>query len=541
MKNRLFIKIVSLLTALAMLIAVGGFSAYAKTEQPVTEETATVAAEEESTAEEETTKKKASKTTTESTTESTTKKKSKKEKTTAPAEEDSTEETTEETTEEQVIEETTIDPTLTKEELQQLLESQRTELEQKLADSEAQLEEYSEEAKLTQDYIDALDEKIGYINEELNVLDREVAEAQTKLSELDKQIEELEQAINALQVMYDEAVAEYNALQEHFMKTFEAYCLRLRAMYISGTTSVLVALIMSNDISQFLNRFEMVKAVAKSDTELLKQVKAEMAELTNQQDGINAQKAELEKSKGELAAVRAEQKKQQEAVNAKKEEIARKKVTLAEDRAESDRLFAEYAKKAQIYTEFRNEDDELIQQVEDEITALLSGLKAPEEITTAVIKDQNEEDVTGDFEGESELFAGSNAALSLSYPVPGHTGVSQVFGHYRNGRAHTGIDFPCPTGSKVCAAQKGIVITVKRLTYSYGYYVMIYHGTDAKGRKVVTLYAHNSSILVSEGDTVAKGETIAKSGSTGNSTGPHCHFELILDGTKVNPKNYLGS
>ncbi|MBR6392557.1 MAG: M23 family metallopeptidase, partial [Eubacterium sp.] len=106
---------------------------------------------------------------------------------------------------------------------------------------------------------------------------------------------------------------------------------------------------------------------------------------------------------------------------------------------------------------------------------------------------------------------------------------------------HTGTDFPCPVGSKVVAAQKGIVITVKRLNYSYGYYVMVYHGTDAKGRKIVTLYAHNSSILVSVGQSVKKGQQIAKSGSTGNSTGPHCHFEVIIDGAKVNPKNYLGN
>ena len=68
---------------------------------------------------------------------------------------------------------------------------------------------------------------------------------------------------------------------------------------------------------------------------------------------------------------------------------------------------------------------------------------------------------------------------------------------------------------------------------------MIYHGTDAQGRSVVTLYAHNSSILVSVGQSVSRGEVIAKSGSTGNSTGPHSHFEIRFDGTRVNPTNYL--
>lgn len=68
---------------------------------------------------------------------------------------------------------------------------------------------------------------------------------------------------------------------------------------------------------------------------------------------------------------------------------------------------------------------------------------------------------------------------------------------------------------------------------------MIYHGTDAKGRKIVTLYAHNSTRLVSVGQTVKKGQVIAYAGSTGNSTGPHCHFEIRMDGTPVNPAYYL--
>lgn len=127
----------------------------------------------------------------------------------------------------------------------------------------------------------------------------------------------------------------------------------------------------------------------------------------------------------------------------------------------------------------------------------------------------------------------------MVYPVPGHKSISAGYPNYSSGKYHGGIDFPCPTGSKVVAAQKGIVITVKRLDYSYGYYVMIYHGTDAKGRSVVTLYGHNSSILVSTGQSVEKGEQIAKSGSTGNSTGPHCHFEIRFDGVRANPKNYL--
>ncbi|MCR5207144.1 MAG: peptidoglycan DD-metalloendopeptidase family protein [Eubacterium sp.] len=444
------------------------------------------------------------------------------------------------TIDEKTTQETTENNEKAKKRAQKTLEQQKKELKKMLEENSKKLEQFSKSADDTEAYINALDERIGFINEELNVLDKEIAQSQKKVDELNKQIEPLEKELKNLQKQFDKEKKEYDKLQNSFNNTYDAYCLRMRALYISGNASIIAALLTSEDISQFFSRLEMIKAVAKSDTALLKEVNSKMDEIVNRQDGLNQRKAKLTTAQGKLNTKRNQLKGEQDKIISNQKEIAAKKIQLADDRAESDRLFAEYAKQAMIYTEFRNEDEEIIKQVNSEIDALLSGLKDPSEVTTAANPEHNADDVTGDYEGDGDLFAGSNAALSLCYPVPGHTGVSCPFGHYSNGRPHTGTDFPCPVGSKVVAAQKGIVITVKRLNYSYGYYVMVYHGTDAKGRKIVTLYAHNSSILVSVGQTVKKGQQIAKSGSTGNSTGPHCHFEVIIDGSKVNPKNYLG-
>ena len=436
-------------------------------------------------------------------------------------------------------EEETSESKVSKEEAQKTLEDQREDLEKKLAESEKLLASFAEDAKTTAQYIDALDEKIGYINEELNVLDKQVSQAKAKVKELNVQIEPLEKQLAVLEEKYEKAKEEFDELNDEFDATYNAYCLRLRAMYISGGTSVLAALLTSKDLSQFINRYEMIRAVSRADAKLLRKVNAKMEEIITRQDGLNAKKAEVLKARGELASKREECEKQKQSIESKQQEIATKKIALSENRAQSDKLFAEYTAKTQMYTEFRNEDEELVKSVDDEIYALLNGLKAPDEVTTAADAEHNPDDYEGGDSDENALYSGSNAVLNLTYPAPGHYAVSQEYGHYRNGRPHTGIDFPYPTGSKVVAAQKGIVIKVKRLNYSYGYYVMIYHGTDAKGRKIVTLYAHNSSILVSVGQTVKKGQQIAKGGSTGNSTGPHCHFEMIIDGAKVNPKNYL--
>jgi murein DD-endopeptidase MepM/ murein hydrolase activator NlpD len=121
----------------------------------------------------------------------------------------------------------------------------------------------------------------------------------------------------------------------------------------------------------------------------------------------------------------------------------------------------------------------------------------------------------------------------LNYPTDSRS-ISAGFPNYSSGSYHGGIDFPVSTGSNVYAAASGTVILVKYLNYSYGYHVMIDHGDGLS-----TLYAHNSQILVSVGDTVSAGQVIALSGSTGNSTGPHCHFEVRVNGSQVNPLNYL--
>ncbi len=441
--------------------------------------------------------------------------------------------------EESAEEETTQSKEAQKNKAKKSLKEQRADLQKNIEKNQKLLEKYEGSAKATQEYIDALDEKIGYLNEELNLLDAEVAEAEKKVQELDEQIEPLEKELEKLRKTYEKSKKKYDKLSKSFVATYNAYCLRLKAMYISGQSSVLGALLSSKDLSQFLNRFEMIRSVAKSDTALLRDVNEKMEKLLDEQTGLEAQKAQAEQAQSVLNAKKLELKKEQDSITEKQKEIAEKKIAIADDRAESDRLFAQYSENAKLYTEFRNEDEELLKKVDKEINDLLSGLKDPAEVTTASVSEHSKS-ASDSTSTEGELFSRSNGALNLSYPVPSHHGVSQAFGHYRNGRAHTGIDYPCPTGSKVVAAQKGIVIKVERLNYSYGYYVMIYHGTDAQGRKVVTLYAHNSSLLVSVGQSVRKGQQIAKSGSTGNSTGPHCHFELILGGSKVNPKNYLG-
>lgn len=428
--------------------------------------------------------------------------------------------------------------TITKEEAQKTLEDQQAELQKNLEEAEKKLAQLEKNSKGTAEYIDTLDQKIGYINEQLTILEEQNTAIQADIDELMPAIEKNEQELDELSKELDKTKKELEQLEEKFQSVYDAYCIRLRVMYISGEFNILTALMTCKDISSLLTRYEMIRSVSKSDAELMQEVQEQTEQIISKKDGLDEQAAKYESTKATLDSQKESLQTKQKTIENNSEQIAAKKAILATDRAESDRMLAELTAKNKQYTEFRNEDSELIEAVENEIQALISGLKSPEEVTTAVASGNHESSTP--IITDSDVYSKSNAVLNMTYPIPGHTSISAGYPNYSSGQYHGGIDFPCPTGSKVVAAQKGIVITVKRFDYSYGYYVMIYHGTDAKGRSVVTLYAHNSSILVSVGDTVKKGQQIAKSGSTGNSTGPHCHFELRFDGTRVNPKNYLG-
>lgn len=140
------------------------------------------------------------------------------------------------------------------------------------------------------------------------------------------------------------------------------------------------------------------------------------------------------------------------------------------------------------------------------------------------------EGIVGGVVGSGEPIYGSGDFI---YPTASKT-ISAGYPNYSNGYYHGGVDFPVSVGTNVFAVADGVVTTVRKLDKSYGYYIIIDHGNG-----VSTLYAHNSELLVSEGQPVKQGDIIALSGNTGNSTGPHCHFEVRINGNRVNPLNYF--
>lgn len=123
---------------------------------------------------------------------------------------------------------------------------------------------------------------------------------------------------------------------------------------------------------------------------------------------------------------------------------------------------------------------------------------------------------------------------SAGFICPMNKGTFVVTSYWGDGRGHKGLDLGAKTGVAIFAAKAGKV-TFAGYDGNYGYSVVIDHGNGFQTR-----YAHASALCVRKGDTVAQGQQVAKVGNTGRSTGPHLHFEIIKNGTKVNPRTYIG-
>ena len=397
------------------------------------------------------------------------------------------------------------------------LQAQKKEYQQKIAAADSRLADLQDEKDRAQEYCDLLEQKITYLQGELSLCEEEVENAKNDINAIHTRIINNENSVKSLAKRSESAKIQIDALYETLDSVYGEWCTRVRAAYVSGTYSPLSLLLTADGPAAFLTRLEMLAAVHQHDAAILQTVSSSIEKITALQTQLEEDAAALQAANAQCRADEAALKQKRSDYLSLEEELAAKKAVYDEEKAESDLALKKLSEKTKMYSEYRSESAEELERIEQEIQAQIG---------------QAEDQYKGQKPSGRDV-------LDLIYPVPGHTTISAGFPNYSSGKYHGGIDFPCDTGTDVVAAQAGTVITAKTLDYSYGYYIMLYHGEDEKGRSVVTLYGHNSKLLVKEGQTVAQGEVIAKSGSTGNSTGPHCHFEVRIDKERVDPLDYL--
>ncbi|MCH5317137.1 MAG: peptidoglycan DD-metalloendopeptidase family protein [Eubacterium sp.] len=443
-------------------------------------------------------------------------------------------------------------------------EEEKAVIEQRIKEANNKLAELEEESAGTMEYLDALNEKIKYLEQEAELVVKEVAEYRKQVDALQLECEDNEKAIRATQAEIEALNIKLEEANIAFDENYNAYCQRLRAIYISGESNVYTFLLSSSNLSQFLTRYEMLRRVAKRDSELLDSIKAELEAIGNTVDELAVKDEALTAQRTELLMAKETLENNIAQLAAKQSELEMKKTNLSAERASANLLLKKLSDEKGYYTEYLEDNREMLDELDRLIEeaarkyaeSLTTTTKPTTEPTTAHSEspddpydDPTEEHSDGAFDetsGSTEE-AGSSRYIRLTYPVPSQTRITCGITGYSG---HSGADFACPTGSRVVAAESGTVIVSADLTYadgsyrSYGRYIVIMHDkTTSSGDPVFTLYAHNSSRLVSEGQHVEKGQQIAYSGSTGNSTGPHCHFEVRTPSAKYadckDPADYL--
>lgn len=358
-----------------------------------------------------------------------------------------------------------------------------------------QQEEMERQKKEKEGEIQGLQVQVKDVQGEIAKLDAQIDVASVKLTEVEDVVAQLEVDIAHNQEKLEGAKSSLDENQDTLEK-------RLRIMYMSGDSSNLEILLGADNIEDMLMRYDMLEMVAKQDKDLI--------------SFTNKQIVTIEETEAELSRQHAEE-------EIKRKELSRQKQNLVTANDQKVSFMAQLQKdKAAAEAQY----DGFVQESLNIQGKIVAKEKELEERRKA--------------EAAKRKAAGRAASGSgqLSWPVSGYNSISSYYGYrihpiFNTKKYHAGIDIPAPTGTAIKAASDGIVIS-SGWQGGYGKAVVVSHGNG-----LVTLYGHNSTLKVSEGDYVSKGDTIALCGSTGYSTGPHCHFEVRVNGATVDPLGYL--
>ena len=383
------------------------------------------------------------------------------------------------------------------------------------------VEQQKEEAQQAQEEANANAEKyqkkVDKLTAAVNELDKQATDISTQIVEKKQQAEDLQNEIDETQTKLAEAqVSEDNQ--------YEAMKKRIQYLYEEGDVAYIDALMSSASFEDSLNKSEYVDQLSTYDQKQLNKLVKTKNDIAEYQQTLKDDLADVEKVKADLETKQADL---DDVISQKNAEINK----YSDDVEMQKALAAEYAKQESEL------DDKLAELARQEQQRLEEERKQRE-------AEQQQQDNNGgsDNSGSDSDNSGSNNGGSTTgsgqfiWPVSGP--ITDYFGPRESPTAgassnHMGIDIGCSYGVPIAAADAGVV-TVAEWGESGGNYVMIDHGNG-----FVTMYLHNSSLAVSVGDVVSQGQTIAYAGSTGYSTGTHCHFSVFLNGSYGNPLDYL--
>lgn len=367
-------------------------------------------------------------------------------------------------------------------------QTEKEEMQETISGLEDEKEELEEAKQDLSDYVVQLDGQLISIQDKLNELELRIAEKQVEVDNINEQLRQAE---------------ETEANQYASMK------MRIKFMYEKGDQSYTSLVFGAENFSDMLNKAEYVEEISRYDREML-------LEYQNTKEAIAMLKDQLEFEKAELA-------------NAKEEALSKE--------GEMEDLIDKKNNQILEYESDISNKEKVIAEYEAELAAQTATIAALEQQIAAAEADLREKDVSGNYIDplpSTPTYSGGG----FCWPAPSYTKISSEFGYRIHPilnvqQYHSGLDMAAPGGSPILAASDGVVVA-SSYNNTMGNYIMINHGGG-----LYTVYMHASALYVSAGQTVSKGQRIAAVGTTGRSTGNHLHFSVRLNGSYVNPWNYL--
>jgi murein DD-endopeptidase MepM/ murein hydrolase activator NlpD len=343
-----------------------------------------------------------------------------------------------------------------------------------------------------------LTSQIAVVTSKIRALQDDVDAASTRLGELESVLALHQRKLDRLNELYRIQTSKLVFLQHQHRSATERLNKRIVDIYTSDPSSALAVVLEAASFSDMIDELEYLNDISSQDEKIV--------------NGVKAAKLQMQETRNATRRTRGEVAETTRAVAAR----------TAEQRAVRDRLAWS---QRQLATARRDKRSTLANVHEDKQEALghMEDLLAESaELSARIRSSQGSAIVPGP--------TGPASAAGFIWPV--HGVLTSGFG-WRWGRMHEGIDLAVASGTPVVAAASGTVIVAGWMG-GYGNLVVIDHGNG-----LATAYGHNTSVTVGYGQTVAQGQLIAYSGSTGHSTGPHVHFEVRVNGSPVDPLGYL--
>ena len=362
-------------------------------------------------------------------------------------------------------------------------------------------------------YIEELDKQVAMYQEQIDAYNGQIDAHQANIDDYEAQNEELENRITELNDQIDKCNDEIDAKNEEIDAKYEELKELIRTNYINGETSALEVLLMSDDFSDYLTKVQFVSSLADYENGLINGINDDIDAINDTKAQIDADKESIRELQDEIDKKIAEIETLQDAVEENKAKVVANQDAIEQKVSENSNYLASLNNESAEYKAMIKEYEAEIARFDRQIEALLQSNGSS---------------------GSGTLVNSSGLICPLQY-----SGVYVSSPFYRNsdGSYHGALDLCVSGGSygkSISAAESGTVITAS-YHWSYGNYVVVDHGNGLS-----TLYAHCSSLAVGAGQSVSKGQTIAYVGSTGNSSGPHLHFEVRINGSRVNPSGYIG-